>query len=843
MLHSGLHYTHINVPQSHMAVKEKYRDPGIFSLWYDRLGHPGSTMMKRIVENTHHPLEDQRFSKMDKVPLCTSCSLGKLIVRPSPPKIKNESPMFLERIQGDICGPIHPPCGPFRYFMVLIDASSRWSPVSLLSTSNVAFAKFLAQIIKLRAHFPDYIVKRVRLDNAGEFTSHAFNDYCMSVGIVVEHPVAHVHTQNGLAESLIKRLQLIARPLIMRTKLHVSMWGHAILHAASLIRIRPSADHKYSPIQLASGQEPNISHLRIFGCVVYVPIAPPQRTKIGPQRRLGIYVRYETSSIIRYVEPLTGDVFTTRFADCHFNEAIFPPLGGEKKTHKKDVSWSEPSLLYLDPRTKQSETEVQKIMHLQEIENQLPDAFTDTKRVTKSHIPAANAPARVEIPNKRAGDNIAQESQKRLKRGRLIGSKDKNPCKRKGTEKNSDHEEYDRNEIGDIDEIFSYSVASDVMGGDDDPEPKSVIDCQSRPNSDKWKDAMQAELNSLNKRKVFGPIVTTPRDVKPVGCRWIFVQKRNEKNEVTRYKARLVAQGFSQRPGINYEETYSPVIDAITFRYLISLAVSRNLEMRLMDVATAYLYGSIDNDIYMKIPEGFKILESLSSKPKEIKGYKNNLICPCVFNKKTTSGFVIIAVYVDDLNIIGTNKEINEVVMHLKEELEMKDLGKIKCCLGLQIEHVPNGILVHQSNYTEMVLKRFNMDKAKYLSTSMVGRSLNVDNDLFRPCEEGEDVLGPEVPYLSAIGALMYLTNYTKPDISFAVNLLARFSLSPTKRHWNGIKHIFRYLRGSTDLGLFYSNNSKQGLVGYADTGYLSDPHKARSQTGYVFLNGGTAIS
>nr|GEV63751.1 retrovirus-related Pol polyprotein from transposon TNT 1-94 [Tanacetum cinerariifolium] len=246
-----------------------------------RLGHPGSTMMKRIVKNTHgHPLKDQKFSKMDKVPLCTSCSLRKLIVRPSPLKIQNESPMFLERIQ----------------------------------------------------------VKRVRLDKVGEFTSLAFNDYCMSVGIVVEHPVAHVHTQNGLAESLTKRLQLIARPKIMRTKLHVSMWGHAIFHAASLICMRPSAYHKYSPIQLASGQEPNISHLRIFGCAVYVPISPPQHIKMGPQRKLRIYVRYETSSIIRYDEPLMVDVFTARFADCHFNEAIFPPLGGEKKTHEKDVS-------------------------------------------------------------------------------------------------------------------------------------------------------------------------------------------------------------------------------------------------------------------------------------------------------------------------------------------------------------------------------------------------------------------------------------------------------------------------------------------------------------------------
>ncbi|GJT22273.1 retrovirus-related pol polyprotein from transposon TNT 1-94 [Tanacetum coccineum] len=103
MLHSGLHYTHINVPQAHMAVKEKYCDPGIFSLWHDRLGHLRSTMMKRIIKNTHgHPLKDQKFPKIDKVPLCTSCSFGKLIARPSPLKVENDLPMFLERIQAQV---------------------------------------------------------------------------------------------------------------------------------------------------------------------------------------------------------------------------------------------------------------------------------------------------------------------------------------------------------------------------------------------------------------------------------------------------------------------------------------------------------------------------------------------------------------------------------------------------------------------------------------------------------------------------------------------------------------------------------------------------------------------
>ncbi|KAI3740406.1 hypothetical protein L2E82_30835 [Cichorium intybus] len=859
--------------ESNMVVKEKHCDPGIFSLWHDRLGHPGLTMMRRIIENTHgHPLKDQKFPQSGNTRPCTSCSLGKLIIKPSPVKVEKESPRFLERIQGDICGPIHPPSGPFRYFMVLIDASSKWSHVCLLSTRNMAFAKFLTQIIKLRAHLPDHDIKRVRLDNAGEFTSQAFNDYCMSVGIVVEHPVAHVHTQNGLAESLIKRLQLIARPLMTRTKLPVSVWGDAILHAASLIRIRPSAYHTYSPQQLAFGQEPDISHLRIFGCAVYVPIAPPQRTKMGPQRRLGIYVGYETSSIIRYLEPLTGDVFTARLADCQFNETIFPSLGGEKKIQEKDVSWHEPSLSYLDPYTKQRETEVQKIMYFQEMENRLPDAFIDTKRVTKSYIPAVNAPARIDIPDGQSNDRVTQESKIRLKRGRPFGSKDKNPRKRRGAESALDHMEsvpgetqnimsfpreeindkeiaihyghtnliYDQSETDHINEMFCYSVACDIMN--DDLEPQSVMDCQNRHDWVKWKEAMQAELTSLNKRKVFGPIILTPRDVKPLGYRLIFVRKRNEKDEIVRYKARLVAQGFSQRPGIDYEETYSPVMYATTFRYLISLEVSKNLEMCLMDVVTAYLYGSLDSDIYMKIPEGFKMPKALSAKPKEMYSIK---LQRSLYGLKQSGRMwynrlsdYLTTVYVDDLNIIGTNKEILEVIELLKKEFEMKDLGKTKYCLGLQIEHMPNGILVHQSNYIEKVLKRFNMDKAKSLSTPMVVRSLNIDKDPFRQCEENEEVLGPEVPYLNAIGALMYLTNCTRPDISFAVNLLARFSSSPTKRHWKGIKHIFRYLRGTTDLGLFYPNNSKQGLVGYADAGYLSDPHKAKSQTRYVFMNG-----
>ena len=287
-------------------------------------------MMRCIVQNYNgNPLTSRQILVTDGY-TCAACSKGKLIIRLSFTNVTFESPAFLERIQGDICGPIHPPSGHFRYFMVLIDASTRWSYVYLLSSRNVAFARLLAQIIRLRAQFPDHPIKTIRFDNAGEFSSQTFLDYCMSIGIEVQHPVAHVHSQNGLAESFIKRLQLIARPLLLKTKLPLSAWGHAIIHAVNLIRLRPTTNHVLSPLQLAKGYQPNISHLRVFGCTVYVPIAPTHRPKLGPQRRLGIYVGFQSASIINYIEPLTGEVFTARFADCHFDENIFPPLGEDK---------------------------------------------------------------------------------------------------------------------------------------------------------------------------------------------------------------------------------------------------------------------------------------------------------------------------------------------------------------------------------------------------------------------------------------------------------------------------------------------------------------------------------
>ena len=150
--------------------------------------------MQKIISNSKgHELNTAKFLKSSDF-MCTSCATGKLIVRPSPVKIQNEPLKFFERIQRDICGPIQPMSGLFRYFMVLIDASTRWSHVCLLSSRNHAFVKIIAQVIRLRAHHPEHQIQSIRMDNAAEFSSKTFNDYCMALGIQVQHSVPYVHT-------------------------------------------------------------------------------------------------------------------------------------------------------------------------------------------------------------------------------------------------------------------------------------------------------------------------------------------------------------------------------------------------------------------------------------------------------------------------------------------------------------------------------------------------------------------------------------------------------------------------------------------------------------------------
>jgi hypothetical protein len=227
------------------------------------------------------------------------------------------------------------------------------------------------------------------MDNAKEFRSQKFEDYCVATGIALTYMVPYEHAQNGLAEAFIKKIQLISRPLLLHAKLPSSFWSHAVLHAATLLKYRPTMLQEHSPLEILTGRPADVSHIRTFGCQVWVPVPEPNRKTIGSYRLEGIYVGFDSPSIIRYVSPKTGTLSKARFQNCQFNERVFPPLTAGSSSQPLQFSAPQTFTQNPDPRTGLANSEVQKLLDLQALANKLPDGFTDSKRIT--HNPLSRA--------------------------------------------------------------------------------------------------------------------------------------------------------------------------------------------------------------------------------------------------------------------------------------------------------------------------------------------------------------------------------------------------------------------------------------------------------------------
>jgi hypothetical protein len=816
-------------------------------LWHKRLGHPGTTMLRRMIPAlAGHNLHSSDADKMDD---CMACIQGKYAKHPSRWRLPTELPQPLERLHGDICGPINPPSGQFLYFLVLVDASGSHAEVSLLTTRNMAFPKILAMLIRFRNHFPDRPIKSLRMDNAGEFKSHAFEDYCTATGIALTYSVPYEHSQNGLAEAYIKKIQLVARPLLIHAQLPASLWSHAVLHAATLLRFRPTLLNTQASIELVSGRTPNVSHLRTFGCQVWVPVPEPAIRTISAHREEGIYVGFDSPSIIRYINTRTTQVHKARFENCRFVETIFPtipsPPGEAPLTFRAPISMT----MNPDPRTTLPDEEVKKLIHLQTIAARIPDSFESGPRILRNPLPGSSSFKPAPIPKKRPAPTPAKTKSVR-----------KPKVSKPGPEVHVIDTEPD---------IQTEIEAFVTMLTHIDRDPLTLEEARNTPEWPEWKKALNAEYESLRKRQVFGELHLN-LSTKPIGYKLVFNRKRNEQGQIVRYKIRCVAQGFNQRPGVDFDQTYSPVMDTTSFRYLLALAVQLSLATQLLDVVTAYLYGEITEKLFIKPPPEF-----LPSAPSPRSGQfaglqlrralyglkqagrawyhhlrsfltKQGFTCdqalPCIFVLRKDSNYVILAVYVDDINLVGHPKMCSEVEHMLIQKFEMKLLGKTCFCLGLQVKHLKDGsILLHQESYTKRLLQNFNMAEANSISAPMIGRSKSGE-DPYRSSEEEEEEVDRK-RYLAAVGALLYLATHTRPDISFAVSVLARHSRRPTHRHWNGIKHLLRYLRGTEDLGLYFTKTSNSNIVGFADSGYRTDEVNGKSQTGYIFLRNGGPIS
>ncbi|KAL1198052.1 Retrovirus-related Pol polyprotein from transposon TNT 1-94 [Cardamine amara subsp. amara] len=377
---------------------------------------------------------------------------------------------------------------------------------------------------------------------------------------------------------------------------------------------------------------------------------------------------------------------------------------------------------------------------------------------------------------------------------------------------------------------YALQVAEEV----DTYEPSTYREAISGTEAERWFAAMGDEMESHQNNNTWD-LVTEPHGRKIVTCKWIF--KKNEgisMAEGVKYKARVVARGFSQREEVDYNEIFSPVVRHTSIRALLAVVAHQDLELEQLDVKTAFLHGELEEEIYMTQPDGFQVfgkenhvcrlnksLYGLKQSPRQwYKRFDSYMMklgyirCPydcCVYyNKLKGESYIYLILYVDDMLIAAKKMcDAQKLKDLLSAEFEMKDLGAANKILGMEIlrDRTQKKLFLSQKGYIQKVLDRFGMSTSKPIDTPSAA---NLHLTMCVPQSEDEKKYMSRVLYASVVGSLMYAMVCTRPDLAHAVSVVSRFMGQPGKEHWLAVKRIFRYLRGDVD--------SRMSMTGYVFT-------------------------
>uniref|UniRef100_A0A2N9F1U5 Reverse transcriptase Ty1/copia-type domain-containing protein n=1 Tax=Fagus sylvatica TaxID=28930 RepID=A0A2N9F1U5_FAGSY len=344
------------------------------------------------------------------------------------------------------------------------------------------------------------------------------------------------------------------------------------------------------------------------------------------------------------------------------------------------------------------------------------------------------------------------------------------------------------------------------------PEPSCFTEAYK---SAEWRAAMDTEFTALLRNSTWSLVQPKP-NTNVVGCKWVFRIKRNAAGTIERYKARLVAKGFHQLHGVDYGDTFSPVIKPVTIRTVLSLVVASNWDIRQLDVTNAFLHGVLSEDVYMSQPPGCKSDTSL-------------------FIHSSGPDLILFLIYVDDIIITGPNSvSITYLINTLQGDFALKDLGPLHFFLGVEAHKVDSGMYLSQRRYITDLLHKTNLHEAKPVSSPMASSTVLSQYT-------GSSLSDPS-SYRSVVGSLQYLS-LTRPDISFAVNKVCQFMANPTEDHWSAVKRILRYLKHTIHHCIFLHRDTNFNIQAFSDADWASCPDDRRSTTGYCLFLGRNLIS
>lgn len=768
----------LTTQHSHEANAARTK-PNVNELWHQRLGHTNYNFIQQMAnQNMVEGLPPGiKFSEKDHV--CDACVRGKLS-RSSFPTSQNRSSAPLEIVHSDVWGPAQLSSnGGNRYFVSFIDDFSRHMWVYFLKYKSDVFETF--RIFKRERELETNTkIKTLRSDGGGEYNSKPFNELCELEGIKRQYTLAYTPQQNGVAERKNRVIVEHARAMLIGRSVPKTYWAEAIATAIYLHNISPTvALNNVTPREAYFKSKPKISHLRVFGCVCYAHIPEERRQKLDDKAVRCIFVGYSTNRKgYKCWDPRGRKIILSR--DVVFDE---------------DAGYYDESGPPLPDPTSISEDDNKETTQDDEVEDEaIPFSPRRSQRKTK-------------------------------------------PIERL---------RYDAHYLEDH-MAFMANVQETI-------EPQHYGEaCQKQG----WNDAMKEEMDALYKNQTW-ELVDLPENKKKIGCKWVYKIKYNSEGKIDKYKARLVAKGYTQQSGIDYDETFSPVAKMNTIRVIIALATQNRWKLHQMDVKNAFLNGTLDEDIYMSQPEGFvdkKFPNKVCYLKKSLYGLKQagrqwnltldrffaqgnftrSLADTTVYIKREGENIVLCVVYVDDLIISGnTEKGIEALKENLRCRFEMKDLGLLHFCLGIEIIRYPNSTFITQKKYVLDILARFNMTNSKISKTPM-------EQNLRFPKSEEDTPVDAQM-FQRMVGSLIYLT-ITRPDICYVVNIISQHMHNPRECHLTAAKRILCYLNGTANLGIQYDVCTDLSLYGYTDADWAGDSESRKSTSGYCFHIGSGAIS
>lgn len=794
------------------------------TLWHSRLGHISVNNLKILTGKGLIEKED-----IKDMQFCEHCVMGKA-KKLSFNVGRHRTDDVLGYLHADLWGSpsVTPSISGKQYFLSIIDDKSRKVWVMFLKTKDETFDKF-CEWKDLVENQMSKKVKVLRTDNGLEFCNAKFDEYCKVHGIERHRTCTYTPQQNGVAERMNRTIMEKVRCLLNESGLGEEFWAEAASTATYLINRSPCSaiDHNV-PEEIWLDRKPGYKHLRRFGSVAYVY---HDQGKLKPRALKGVFLGYPQGTKGYKVWLLEEEKCVVSRNVVFHEDQVFKDLKpqeeqGAKRNFEKGESSGETVKLVvnMNPDVSQAAGSIDQGGALSESSSE-----TNEENAENEEIHAE------EEADELAGYQLARD---RVRRTTVPPAR-----------------------------LTDYSMVAFALFTAEDTEiddPQCFHDAQKSQDWEKWNGAMGEEMDSLTKNRTWD-IVDRPVNEKVISCRWLYVKKPGIPGvEPERYKARLVARGFTQREGIDYQEVFAPVVKHVSIRILMSAVVNEDLELEQMDVKTAFLHGDLDVELYMEQPEGFEVnagkdqvcllkksLYGLKQSPRlwnkrfhkfmSDQGFQRSEYDSCVYVKAVDQGYIYLLLYVDDMLLAAKEmSEINKLKEVLSSEFEMKDMGAASRILGIDIKRDrKEGVLyLSQKNYLEKVLKRFNMSEARSTTTPMGSHfKLSSVRDIAECVDERK------VPYSSAVGSLMYAMVGTRPDIAYAVGLISRFMSKPGVMHWEAVKWLLRYIKGSLDLNLVYTKDKDFDVQGFCDSDHAADLDRRRSISGYVFTVGGNTVS